>query len=467
LGGRVAEVAEQLDMPLMPWQRHVVDVALEVDPDTGRLAYREIGLTVPRQSGKTSLILATAVHRALGFGHRQNITYAAQTRNDARVKWEDEHVVTLETSPFKKLFRVRKTNGNEAILWRNGSRHGITANTEKSGHGPTLDLGFLDEAFSQVDNRMEQAFKPAMVTRPNAQMWVVSTAGTDTSVYLKTKIARGRQRVEDGHRSGVAYFEWSAPDDADPTDEDVWWSCMPAVGHTIDREAIRADFASMDLVEFQRAYLNQWPDRNPKDRVIPVATWAALADPRSRPDASALVFAVDTPPDRGSAAIASAGRRSDGRMHVKVVDFNAGTGWVADRLAELNERYQPVAVMIDPAGPAGALLSDLAERGFEVHKGDTSPPRGALVPISGQKMGQACGAFYDDAVNDRMRHCSQDVLDTALDDGCRRYIGDGAWAWDRRKSTGNIAPLVAVTLAAHGFRVHGARPAVEPWAAWV
>lgn len=449
----------------MPWQRHVVDVALEIDPASGRLVYRDVGLTVPRQSGKTTLILATAVHRALGFGQRQNITYAAQTRNDARKKWEDEHVVTLEGSPFRRLIRsVRKTNGNEAVLWKNGSRHGIIANTEKSGHGSTLDLGFLDEAFAQVDNRMEQAFKPAMATRHNAQMWVVSTAGTNASVYLKAKIARGRQRVDDDHRSGVAYFEWSAPEDADPTDEDVWWSCMPAVGHTIDRDVIRADFASMDLVEFQRAYLNQWPDRNPRDRVIPAATWEALGDSGSRPDPSKLVFSVDVPPDRGSAAISSAGRRPDGRLHVKITDFAEGIGWVPDRFVELNRQYRPLVFGLDPTGPAGALLPALADRGFEVHKGDKPPPRGALVLVSGQKMAQACGAFYDDAINDRMRHCAQQVLDVAVDDGCKRHVGDGSWALDRRRSTGNIAPFVAVTVAAHALRLYATRsstPAFE------
>ena len=32
LGGAVAEVAEALGTPLMPWQRQVADVAMELDP---------------------------------------------------------------------------------------------------------------------------------------------------------------------------------------------------------------------------------------------------------------------------------------------------------------------------------------------------------------------------------------------------------------------------------------------------
>ncbi len=79
LGGQVADVAEALGTPLMAWQRQVADTALEVDPATGRLAYREVGLTVPRQQGKTTLELAVMVHRCRTWA-RSRVLYAAQTR---------------------------------------------------------------------------------------------------------------------------------------------------------------------------------------------------------------------------------------------------------------------------------------------------------------------------------------------------------------------------------------------------
>lgn len=418
----------------MPWQRYVADVALEIDPGTGRLAYRELGLTVPRQSGKTTLILALCVHRALGFGTRQVITYGAQTRNDARKKWEDDHVTALESSPFRKLITVRKTNGNEAILWKNRSRHGITSNTEKAGHGGTLDLAFLDEAFSQVDARLEQAFKPAMITRPQPQFWVVSTAGSPDSVYLRGKVNAGREHVESGRRSGVAYFEWSAPDDADPADPAVWRDCMPALGHTITEDAIAADYASMELVEFQRAYLNQWPDRNAQDPVIDPVKWGELADPDSQV-VDPVVFAVDANPERRSAAIAVGGRRADGLGHVEIVDARPGTGWVMGRVAELNERYKPRAWVLDPGSSAGAWIPAMQEAGIDP------------VLVTGRDMAQACGAFYEDVVeNAALRHLDQPELNTALA-GARRQPRGDAWVWHRRNSDVDISPLVAVTLA--------------------
>jgi hypothetical protein len=99
LGGAVAEVAEQLGTPFMPWQRQVADVAMELDPATGLLAYGEVDLTTPRQSGKTTLELAVLVHRCRTWA-RSRALYSAQDRIHARLKWEDDHVATLERSPF-------------------------------------------------------------------------------------------------------------------------------------------------------------------------------------------------------------------------------------------------------------------------------------------------------------------------------------------------------------------------------
>jgi len=63
LGPRAARWAAVLGQPVMDWQRDVLDVALELDPDTGLPAYRQVGVTVPRRSGKTTLLLALTIDR--------------------------------------------------------------------------------------------------------------------------------------------------------------------------------------------------------------------------------------------------------------------------------------------------------------------------------------------------------------------------------------------------------------------
>jgi phage terminase large subunit-like protein len=161
--------------------------------------------------------------------------------------------------------------------------------------------------FAQIDNRVEQSVKPAMMTRPEPQFWVVSTAGTTESTYLNQKVDDGRERALKRQTSGVCYFEWSADPDADPLSPDTWLTCMPALGHTVSVETIEADQHTMPLSEFRRAYLNQRIDRRHSDPVIDIDLWRGAVDERSMLDGP-VVFAVDVTPDRSAASIAVAGR---------------------------------------------------------------------------------------------------------------------------------------------------------------
>ena len=78
----------------MPWQRLVLDVALEYAYDdedeleTARPAYRTVVVTVPRQNGKTTLLWALMLWRALAWSN-QEIVATAQTGKEAMEKWRD------------------------------------------------------------------------------------------------------------------------------------------------------------------------------------------------------------------------------------------------------------------------------------------------------------------------------------------------------------------------------------------
>jgi hypothetical protein len=414
-----------------------MDVAGELLPD-GRPAFREIRVTVPRQQGKTGgLLLPVMAHRALAYGRPQRILYTAQDRNHAREKWS-EQVDQLDRSPLRRLYTVRRSNGSERIRWRTGSQHGITAGGETSGHGFTLDLGVIDEAWAQIDDRLVQSFRPAMVTRADAQLWIVSTAGTDDSVFLRERVDDGRARVEAGERSDVAYFEWSAPDDADDADPATWRAAMPALGILIDEQTIASDRAAMDRDEFARAYLNRWTAGGLP--VFDLADWIRCRDDRSQA-VDRPAFAIDIAPDRSHGSIAVAGGRRDGRIHVELVERRSGTDWIVGRIAELVERHRPVAVALDPGSPAGSLVTDLSTL-------RRVPP---LVLIGGRAYAQSCGELFDDVRSGRLAHLGQPPLDDAVAGARKRQLGD-AWVWSRSASTtSDPAPLIAATLARHAY----------------
>jgi hypothetical protein len=438
-GPRVGQISRRLGRALLPWQQEFLDLALEVIPETGRLAYREVRLTVPRQSGKTTVMLPTSVWRATAsrqLGGRQRMLYAAQTREAAAEKWREDFLEDLKRSPaMTGRFRARLSNGSEAVIYQDGSKFGPVATTETGAHGKTIDWGVIDEAFAQTDTRIEAAWGPAMITRPQAQLWVVSTAGTAASTYLRSKVDSGRQAAEQGLDTGVCYVEYSAPDDADMADPATWWECMPALGFTATEDAVRGERDRMESwADFCRAYGNQWTEQV-LDTVIPIRVWRDCGDPGST-IAGRPVLAFDVSPARSSAAIAAAGYRTDGRPHVEIVEQRAGTHWVIPRLAELVASHDPIAVVLDAAGPAGSLLP-------EYRRSITRPEP---VVMTARDMTQACGALLDDATNDRLRHLSDPLLEQALAGAGRRILGD-AWAWKRRTSTTDITPLVAATAS--------------------
>ncbi|MGW2261442.1 terminase large subunit domain-containing protein [Streptomyces sp. NPDC001780] len=465
LGPKAWRVMERLGFPPMPWQRYVLDVALEINPETGRFAHREVGLSVPRQQGKTQQILGVQVHRIAAWP-RQNVIYAAQTRGMARQRWEDEFAETLLGSPLARQIRVRKSNGNEAIIWsKTRSRMGITANTEKAGHGPPLDLGIIDEAFAHEDDRLEQAFSPAMLTRAMAQLWWASAGGTEKSVWLNKKRQAGRAHIErlwnTGQRPAVAYFEWFAPEDMPRDDPATWRACLPALGHTVTEDIIRAELEKLDPGEFDRAYLNRTRKATPpSDPNVPKEKWPGLVDAESKVGEQ-LAFAVDVSQDRGSSSIGVASVRLDGRVHLEVMDRRPGTDWVVPALVRLKALWNPLVIAIASSGsPAGSLIDDLVAAGItapQTKDEKTRPHRGHLAVARTNDMTEACGQIADAMNQGTARHLDQVPLTAAVNGARTRKVGD-AWVLDRTNSLVDVAPFVAVVLARWALLAKG--PAV-------
>jgi hypothetical protein len=239
-----------------------------------------------------------------------------------------------------------------------------------------------------------------------------------------------------GDDPGLAFFEFSAESATSP---DAVVQANPGLGIRITSEHVDRERRSMDPRTFavERLSVGDWPSTDGGQTfIVDPGQWAALADPSSVIDGD-VTFAVDVSPDRGRASICTAGRRADGRLHVEVVDSRPGTGWVPDRLVELVERWAPLAVVIDPRSPAGALLPAVRQIA-------------ELRETSAQDVGQGCGAFFQAILEGTVAHLGQLELASALMSAATRPLGD-AWAWSRRLSSADITPLVGCTLALWGF----------------
>ena len=413
----------------MPHQRLIADVALEINPATGLPAYREIGVTMPRQSGKTSLLLPVEIDRCTMWGDNRRVVYTAQTGLEARKKLIEDQVPVLEKSDLAGVVTVcHKGIGNESVVFLNGSRIGLTASGQESGHGFTISMGIADECWADEDHRREQAMLPAMVTVADAQFWVASTMGTEQSTYLNRKVESGRHAVEVDSGEGIAYFEWSVPPDEDVYDEEVWWQFMPALGWTIGPAAIRHAAESMEETEFRRAYCNQ-QTKMEHDRIIPAALWDAVQMPNVNVDQSGSVaLAIDVLPDRSWGSIVA----SDGQI-VGLVDQKPGTGWIVERVKKLSETYSATFV-VDNGGPAASVADDIEAAGCNVE-------RYGLPDVAA-----ACAGLYDAIADKRVTFRTDPGFDAAIVGLAKRPLGD-RFIWSRQGSQSDITPIVAASLA--------------------
>ena len=439
-GAAARKLAAVLGIELMPWQQDAVEVFTEAEAD--RLAFSDATLLVPRQNGKSTLILVLLLLRALGVpGSR--CFYAAQTLKDARAMLLETWAPLLDASALAGSYTVRSANGSEAIRFRNGSTVAlITSTSTKAGHGLVVDMAVVDEAFAQPDARMETALLPAMATRTTfgggPQFVVVSTAGQPlASPYLLQRVEQGRQLATSGVTTGAAYVEYSADDDDDPADPAVWAGCNPALGYTITEDAIAAEFASLDLMDFRRSRLCQWTVAK-AEPVVPLALWGELVDRQSR-RGPALALAFDSAPDGSSSSIAVASVREDGLLHVELVAREPGTGWLAAEVKRLTDAHGPYAVACDGKGPHANALPELARLGVEV------------VELGATEAANAHAVFVTACAERTLRHINQPELTAALTGAVRRTLGD-SYAWSRRSSSVDISPLVAASVAAWAAR---------------
>lgn len=451
-GQEAVELAALAGLRLDPWQQHVLDLGLAERAD-GRWSAFEVCVNVPRQNGKGGVIEARQLAGLFLLGEKLILHSAHEFKTSIVAFKRIEQLVMGCPDLRKRVLRVRRTTGEEAIELVTGQTLRFLARSGGSGRGFTGDCNILDEAMILGDDAMG-ALMPTMSAVPNPQIWYLGSAGIGgPSVQLGRLRARALAAVESGEPDpSLAYFEWSVDphrpecqpgctEHADPDDPAAWAVANPALGIRISTEHVRNERLSMGsggIFERERLGVGAYPsDGADTWQVIGEDAWRALADPKSRPE-GAIAMAIDATPERSHAAIVVAGTWRGG-THVEVIEHRPGMAWVVERAKALNERHKPRCWVVDGGGPAGSLIQDLADAlGIEI------------VQPKARQIASATGQFYDAVASQSVSHLDQAPLAVALAGAQKRPLGD-AWAWARRGVGVDISPLVAATLAKWGL----------------
>jgi hypothetical protein len=437
----------------MPWQRYVADVAGELTRDavTGvlRPRYPLVVVTVPRQAGKSHLAMAQVGERCMSVpGFRA--WYTAQTGGDARDQFLKFHDEVVAGTPLASLLGpkgLKRGNGHELLGFPNTSSLRPHPPTEDAMHGKQSDRSDIDEGWAFPDfhgAQLMQAIAPTQLTRPMAQVWVWSAGGTAASTWLAELVARGR-----AGDPGMAFFEWGIPDDLDVNDLEAVAAHHPAVGHTIDLEALRKLRTLLpDDAEFARAAGNRWTEVI--GGAIPADQWTDARHGPELPEGTPLGWGVSRAGDGSHVAIAAATRLEDGRVVTELVDVvpaygaaEAVKGWVG---------YDTVAV--SRSGASAGLADELE-----------LVPGLNLMAMTTQAESAACQNVADALKARAWKARPHPELDKSVQVTGKRRTTGGGFVW-AVTAEGSTAPLEAVTWATRALahKVEDHRPETT-WAA--
>lgn len=437
LGDDAVALCVAVGLHLDPWQEHVVRGMLGERLDR-KFAAPQVGIVVPRQQGKGVILEARAL-AGLFLLHERYIIWTAHELKTAQAAFLRLRGWIDGSPELSAMVRQMYTGNTEnSIVLNDGRTLRFLARTHGSGRGLTADSLILDEAYALKQGELA-ALMPTIATSENPQTIYTSSAGMPNSEVL----AGVRERGMDPKARGLAYFEWSAEDDADPDDMDALAQANPGLGTRLSLEHVASERGAMDDETFKRERLGIWAKIG-GESAIPAAAWAAGLDEGST-GSDRLVFAVDVTPSRDMATIAAVSELPDGRRHVQVVDRREGTSWVPSALRALRDRWRPLAIVVDEGSGAGALVPELRRE------------RVRTLALNVRQYGAACGSLFDAIGQGRVVHPGQVALDEAVGAAQMKPIGDSLWKWNRGSVVEDISPLVAVTLAWHGFEVRTRR----------
>lgn len=475
LGYDVIEWAKDaLNIDLLPWEKWLFIHALEIVGDFDsewHFRFRTVIVLIARQNGKSIMGMVLSLFFLYVLGAKL-VLGTAQDLDQATEVWEGAVEFAQESDELvEAIEQIYRGNGNKTLRLNSNRRYKVAAATRKGTRGKSSNLVLMDEIREHQNFQAWSAASKTIKARKSAIVWCMSNAGDGASVVLRHLRMQAHSAIGDPDGivaalsdsdikpsdeekeamqealSSIGIFEWSATPNCDKWDRNEWAQANPSMNYGfLSESTIASECATDPENEFRVEDLCQWVTAAVTPP-FPIGAWEKGQDDNSQiaPD-SPLWWGVDVSDDRNRSSIAVCGMRADRTWHVELVEYRVGVGWLQSWFAERAPIYHGMRVALQSKGSPVAAMADIigAVDGIEI-----VPCQGADVAGWCGRMWDAVAACDDESGSDStpVYHIPQPALDLAANIAATRPLGDGAWAWDRKKSLEDISPLVACTMA--------------------
>ncbi len=452
----VADLSFRAGVELDGWQELILSAAMGERSDATWAAKR-VGVSVPRQNGKSQLLVARALAGVLLFGEKK-IVISAHQQDTARETFS-KLVEILEADGNGWLMDRVRPNGimnainREAVKFKNGATVQFKARTGAGGRGFSSDCLLLDEA-QRLKRSSWVSINSTMSARPNPQVWLLGTPPTredDGEVFESIRTA-----ATEGGSSASAWAEWGVDTSSaeylaakadlarkkwTPAVEYLNWAANPAWNTRINHEVVQGEFEAYTAEEYAQDRLGVWlKDVNVARRWSPALWDAAAVDtaPEDGVRSFAVAFSLD-----GSRVSTCGAVKHAGGVHVEpVAAYSGPTEAGVTQLADWLAAWWRDTAMIAILGTAGAALRQaLRDRGVSDR----------VLKVMSTTEYFAANALAEEALTagtlTHPRGADGDVLDESVKVCDMPNADRGTWRWKPSVPDGDETPVEAFCAA--------------------
>ena len=450
LADKVIRLLEHYGIKLLKWQKMVLYKWMAVEQNAeGKWIWvnPEAGLIVPRQNGKSELLIARIIGGMVFLG--EALIYTAHSdktvdeikRRVQRFFYDaEEEIRDMLTEEFDK-----EPKSLDYVELRNRGRCVFRTRTRTGGLGTTNDTLLLDEDQEETDAQQE-ALLPTISAGKSQNQQVIRVGTPPSGGTAGTVFMRVRKAVLDGKDTDTCWQEWSVESITDPSDEDAWYFANPSLGYFLMVQAVRSESKKMAVDSFNKMRLG-WIAGVENMRAISDELWSPLAVQKVElPENPHLVYAIKFAPDGSATSLAVGVIMDNAKVHVEIVErkpMSAGTGWIVQFLMDNNRWRKANKIIIDGAAGTQLLVEELVRTEKKMSKRILTP--------NAKEAGAAYAAFYNAIENKLLTHFNQPALNVSIRTVKRRSIGkDGMYGFASMNPDIQSDPTEAAAFAYYG-----------------
>lgn len=276
---------------LPKWQYNIIwDVYGTVD-DRGYRQYRTAYLEIPKKNGKTTLIAGLSLYHLVCDGPAGQIYCCAADRSQAMLVYKAAVDMIDQSEDLQSILKITDSR-KEIKNTVTGTVLKVLSAEAYTKHGINPTVVIFDELHAQPNRNLWDVMTfGAGAARKEPLWWVITTAGDDPDRNtIGWEIHEQAQKIIDGELIDPSWYAkiYSAPEDADIFDEELWHKVNPSLGITINidsvrREAIAARNSESSERLFRWLRLNQWVALK-RIGWLPLTLWDATVGKWSKAD---------------------------------------------------------------------------------------------------------------------------------------------------------------------------------------